>query len=484
MLDIYEKESYNSDTELFLKYLLLLKLSIRSNKLFQESLETKARVYTFIEKRFFENQFKMEIIKAILGRLLEIALEIDEVDFSVALNAASVSSSTAVFSRKPITRFLIKDSHAISSYFTIITHCFVTNPEKSNKDLLNFLLYPLEMMQESIMNNITLTQMNIQNKLLKILKRATVLEFQEQISRHIGKLSSVHTTAQQMQLLLRKLAKYKSSANDETSASLEIPITQSNYVTCLLSTLIDMISGDSIKSFFYFDGNLNSFITLKSPLEFNSIGFCFTGFFRTEITNYNSPQCLLCLLKMKPTSSKGVELLIDGTSHKLTYKMFKRNKGIIVSAETIIFDKCEIRPDRWHKITFAQISNEIILQFDNERIFKEAKDKSCLARSYNVGAIGASINSETKEAQYLLVGETSTWYFFSSGEKLVEAFSDLASKGDYIRLRYRKEGVHQDNFTHFPEPSMWRDLKYFQKEFITTTVMIIEPKVRDKFIYF
>ncbi len=48
LLEIYNKEDYRNDMELFMKFLELIKVLIRSNKPFHENIESRERDFTFI----------------------------------------------------------------------------------------------------------------------------------------------------------------------------------------------------------------------------------------------------------------------------------------------------------------------------------------------------------------------------------------------------------------------------------------------------
>ncbi len=52
LLEVCQKENYAADIELFLRFLNLMKLIVRGNKLFYESKESKAQFYSFILSHF------------------------------------------------------------------------------------------------------------------------------------------------------------------------------------------------------------------------------------------------------------------------------------------------------------------------------------------------------------------------------------------------------------------------------------------------
>lgn len=62
ILDICQKDEYKADVEIFLKFISLLKLIAKGNKLFYESKEHKDRYYSFILSQFSSFLSKVSLI--------------------------------------------------------------------------------------------------------------------------------------------------------------------------------------------------------------------------------------------------------------------------------------------------------------------------------------------------------------------------------------------------------------------------------------
>ncbi len=359
---------------------------------------------------------------------------------------------------------LIKESSAVEAYFRILVRCFKALPEASNAELKAQVLMPLEAMSGSLMNDCVLSTVGVQELLMKILKRASDPEFQRQVSSHIGRISSTNTTARHIQLLMRhflKSSKYVPKAAEE------------DYYLALLDTLIDSISGESIRSLYFFSGQEKSFIKLKNPLPTPGEGICWTGNIRLERGAKDQKQCIFSFLKIKPNEVKGLELYVH--ERKLIYKMIKLHKGDY--STTITLPNIEVREDAWHRVTMAHIANELIVYVDEACCVLDAPTQSFARNKYNCSTVGAAMDPSTNQYHSYFFGEMSSLYFFCPSEKFKEVIKDLAYRGQYLTAMYKHEGIANETHIYSQDPSQYRGLKYIDRDFISTTHFVLDPKV-------
>ena len=240
-LEIFKQPSYCTTMEYFIKYLELLRLIAKENNVLHEN---EKIAYTFVVDQFnlFIDRMDIDIIIMILKYLLNTALE---TEFDPNTN----------FNKK----HHVYDQGAINAYFQILVKCFKCLNDESNIYLKDYVISPLESLTNSFMNNSILADILVQELLMKILKRSRDKEFQKQLSRQMGTINSTSTSVKHLQSLMRGLIKKSKYVKKES---------EEDYFRILLDTLIDCISGNSIRDVYFFSGNTNSFIELNSPLTF------------------------------------------------------------------------------------------------------------------------------------------------------------------------------------------------------------------------
>lgn len=267
-----------------------------------------------------------------------------------------------------------------------------------------------------------------------------------------------------MQIILRDFLK----------GSKNVPIErEEDYYLCLLNTLIDSISGSSIPSLYFFRGNDQSFIRLKTPLKLQRAGICWTGNIRVERSKSKQKQCIFSFLNTKSRDIRGMELYIN--SGKLEYNLIKNQK----EDPPIQFPTIEIREDVWHHITMAHIDKELIIQVDDLQITLDIANQS-FEKEYNIAIIGASIDPNTKTYGNFFFGAMSTLYFFHPTSKFKEAFNDLHKESQYLPLIYKEILSKEERFVLFPENKQ-KSLKFVSKEFATTVLLILDPQVKKPY---
>ena len=362
-----------------------------NNQLYENSSDW----YLFIISRF--NLFlkrsivNISTIKRILEYLIDITLEVNY-DFNNY--------------KGPI---FIHDKNAIEAYFKILVECFKSMHKDSNVHLKEYVLVPLEALTKSFMNNCVLSKLDIQDYLMKILKRSEDNNFQKQITAQIGRVSSSNTTHKQIQSLLRKFVKKSKYVPKEY---------EEKYFISLLDILIDCISGTTIRNVYLFSGNEGSYIELTTPLVCPTPGVFWTGYLRYESGN-NNRQCIFSFLRKKPNECKGIELYIE--NRKLIYRLVKITDKD-ESMEVIMADNrycpegvdpinIEISANIWHRITMIHVGNSFQLIMDGSSYIKEISS-NFLVKEYTIATIGAVVNPETNKSKYNFFGEISTMYFY------------------------------------------------------------------------
>ena len=361
---------------------------------------------------------------------------------------------------------IIKEPSAVEAYFGILVRCFKSMTEESNSELKQQVLVPLEALSNSLMNDCVLSKVAVQELLMKILKRANEKEFQRQVSSHIGRISSTNTTAKHIQLLMRhflKSSKYVAKPYEE------------DYYLSLLDTLIDSISGESIRSLYFFSGLEKSFIKLKSPHPTPGDGICWTGHIRLERGNKERKQCIFSFLKIKPSEVKGIELYVQ--DRKLVYKMIKLYKGD--SSVSLTLPNIEVREDAWHHITMAHIGRELIVHVNEASCTLDAPTQSFARNKYNCSTIGAAMDPSTNQYHSHFFGEMSALYFFCPSPKFKEVIKDLAHRGQHLTSMYKHEGIDNESHIYSQDPSQYKGLKYIDRDFISTTHFVLDPKVHS-----
>ena len=391
----------------------------------------------------------MPVVTALLQSLIGIGLETDSLDLAHPAHG------------------LIKEPSAIETYFKILVKCFKSafGREGASAEIKAYVLAPLEAMSNSLMNDCVLSGIPLQELLMKILKRADERDFRWQVSGHIGRISSTNTSAKHIQILMRHFLK----STKHIPAEL-----QEDYYLALLDTLIDSISGESVRSMYFFSGQEKAFIRLKSPLPTFGRGVCWTGSIRLE--KRSSPgqqQCIFSFLKVKPNEVKGIELYVK--ERKLVYRLVRLKKGDFSTA--VVLPGLEIRDDSWHHITMAHIDREVSVYLDETLAsctLDSGAHQAFAKHKYNYSTVGAALDPGTSKYHSFFFGEMSALHFFVPSSKFKEAFKDLAHRGQHLASLYKHEasalGSHQD-------PGPLKGLKYADKEFIATTHFILDPKV-------
>ena len=303
---------------------------------------------------------------------------------------------------------------------------------------------------------------------MKILKRAADKEFLAQLSAHIGRISSIHTSAHHMGRLMRHFLRESKYVPKER---------ETDYFICLLDTLIDLISGESYNSLFFFNGNDKSFITLKTPLIFPDLGLYWTGWIRLETGNIANKQCILSFLKADTNDVKGVEFFIQ--DRKLFYRLVKMSKGD--SSTCISIPGVEIRENVWIHITMAHIGRELMTYVDSY-FHVEDLGVQTYSKDYNIATIGACIDPFTNQAMNHFFGAMSALYFFKPIAKLKDTFKEIAQNGQNIELAYKSESILEENLLYFPEYSKCKGMKFMNQEFVQSTLIVVDPNVRSYII--
>lgn len=298
---------------------------------------------------------------------------------------------------------------------------------------------------------------------MKILKRTADKEFLAQLSAHIGRISSIHTTARNMGRLMRHFLRESKYVPKEREL---------DYFLCLLDTLIDLISGESYNMFFFFNGIEKSFVTLKTPLIFPDLGLYWTGWIRLETGNLEKKQCILSFLKAETNEVKGVVVFIQ--NRKLHYKLVKIYKG--ETSTCISIPGIEIRENVWCHITMAHIGRELITYVDSY-VNVEDLGVQTYSKDYNMATIGAYVDPVTNQASDHLFGEISALYFFRPIVKLKDTIKEIAQNGKNIELAFKSESTLEENLLYFPEYSKCKGMKFMNPEFLLSTLLVVSPNV-------
>lgn len=293
------------------------------------------------------------------------------------------------------------------------------------------------------------------------MKRTIDKEFLTQLSAHIGRISSIHATPRNVGKLMRhflRVSKYVPKERED------------DYYLCLLETLIDLISGESHNSLFFFNGTEKSFIQLKSPFLCSDSGLYWTGWIRLEAGNSDKKQCIISFLKQETNDIKGVEVFI--LDHKLFYNLLKP-QSVPIKLPVI-----EIRENVWVHITMAHIGKELITYVDGSNSVEDIGTYA-YPKEYNIATIGAAIDPSNNQQINNLLGEISALYFFKPLAKLKETIKEIAHYGQHLNLAYRNQSALEENLLYFPEYSQCKGLKFMNREFINCTLLVVDPTVSN-----
>ena len=230
--------------------------------------------------------------------------------------------------------------------------------------------------------------------MLKLGRHISVNDIQRHLSSHVGRIGSTHTTPQHMCYLLR-LMREKTHSID--------PL----YFQSLIDTLVDMILGESITSFYMLDGSERAFIRLKTPVVFTAKGYCCSGNIQLEKDEQKSRQCVFSLSRLgKPGNLAGIELYTEGGA--LLYHIFKGVNDVFMP-----IPKLELKEHTWHSIGVSHFDKELTVRVDEFSYKVEcAPVSSILAQNFDSATIGASIDPTTLRPQHHFLGEMSTLCFY------------------------------------------------------------------------
>ena len=221
-------------------------------------------------------------------------------------------------------------------------------------------------------------------------------DIQRQLSSHVGRISSVHAAPQQICYLM-KLMRGRSGELD--------PL----YFQNLIDTLVDMILGESIMSFYFFDGSESAFIKLKTPITSAANGYFCTGNIQLERDDNDpaSRHCVFSLLRLRSGDLRGVELYVE--NHALIYRTLKGQTDTYLT-----IPKIELKEYTWHSISVSHFDKELIVRVDESSYKGECAAVSSLAQSFDTATLGASVLPPKMQPKWHFLGEMSTFNFYSS----------------------------------------------------------------------
>lgn len=438
LIDTFQKNAYKDDIKCFLKFLKILKAVARENKLYRASSEAQDFVYAFTSHTlgaFIVNSVAtVESVQSALRLLLDIAVD---TDFDAKRNDLS-----------------IRELKAMNEYFKVLVKCFKKWPLDSNRELCSYVTVPLKTLQNSFVSSYLLAKMEVQELLMRILKRASDIEFQVAISGFVGRISSIHITSRCMKLILKRFIKESKHVSQGY---------KEKYFEFLVNTLISTITGDSIKNLYFFPGD--SFIKLETPLRNTATGLFFVASIRCETRNLQKSQCIFSLLEVNGNRVKGVELFInDG---KLVYTLLnvgRANNSLIMTIPDI-----EIVEDRWHRIVVAHIGTSLHI-FASNFHFKNDVDNQAFPKEYNFATIGASMDVERKKYRAFFFGEMSAVYFFSPAGRCREYLESPHFREELFRI----DELGSDSLKN---TSAKNEAKNHCKELLAAPYVVIDPKV-------
>ena len=286
------------------------------------------------------------------------------------------------------------------------------------------------------------------------MKRIPNTEIQMEVATYLGSINSIHCYPKQMKYILKQFTKPEKSIS---------------YIQTLLGMLNNIISGEHIQDFFFFDGQENSFISLKNTITYPVNSICMTGYIRFEGDALNRDQCIFSFLSEAEKEAKGVELFVKKKC--LVYRTINSSKE--VRFYEIPFTESSIKKDVWHHISLIHIGLELIIYLDDNMWKKNIIDNSPFAKTYNYAMIGASLDLKTCKPSNHFYGEMSTICFFQLKQNIKDAFKTIAFKENIWQYQFIDEDSEKPNFFTCPK---WNKLNLF-KELMQNAAIIIDPRV-------
>ncbi len=182
----------------------------------------------------------------------------------------------------------------------------------------------------------------------------------------------------------------------------------SAYFQSLIDTLVDMILGESIMSFYFFDGGENSFIRLRTPLTCLANGYYCTGNIQLERDESRGRHCVFSFLRLKSGDPRGVELYTENNA--LVYRTVKGQNDTLIPVP-----KIELKEYTWHSLAVSHFDKQVVVRVDETTVKIECGTAiSSLAQSFDFASIGASVALPSLRPQHHFLGEMSLFRFHSS----------------------------------------------------------------------
>jgi len=441
LTEIYQKDAYLKDVEFFMKYMEFMKNTAIENSYFYDTNTTKDFMYNSIYQKavnfITENSdiFGVGNLKIILENLIQVAFSSDKIsEFDKVKNIK------------------IYEINSLEIAYNLLSFYFKTNKISANSNLLNFVFLPIEISTNSLKNIYTLSHSIIIN-LLSIFKHISAIENKSKLVILLGNICSVNSNASQISKIMKNLGK----------------------IDGFTDLLINTISGDTIKSMFYFDGNERSFIKLQPPPQNSFIsGILWNGNIRLEPTNSNlSTKGIWSLLYNTATECKGISLQIHDL--KLVCKFTRQTKKEDQSIYINLADTIKFKENCWHAITTIISKNEICGYFDDTFFKIQIKDFVSL-KNINIAVLGAELEFLTGHAVNFFCGEMSSQYFFSYSTKIKDSIKEIAFNNNFEKYFINEQVLNEnENFFEFTE--VQKKLKYLSSELRNSLIYKIDPIV-------
>ena len=247
------------------------------------------------------------------------------------------------------------------------------------------------------------------------------------------------------------------------------------FVLTILNIFNNIISGEYICEFFHFSGTEDSFISLKTPLNYPIGGVCCTGYFLMETSDSNKTQCIFSFMQIIENDVKGVELYI--INKKIVYKMING-----IDTWNICFDNSEIRTNTWHHITIAHTYKDLTIYLDENVWVKENIEALNFIKSYNYATFGASIDYKTKNPKFNFNGLMSAFGFFNPCQKVTEVLAKISSEENVWKYSILNEEFSKLHTQFFIELPPMENIKAFHQVLSANSLILIDPRVQIKLI--
>jgi len=292
--------------------------------------------------------------------------------------------------------------------------------------------------------------------LIKILKAAKA-ELIDEIINSLASINGINTTITHIQKLLRSFIKKPKNL---------LHIQVKDYTHALLKVLVNSITKKSRSSFYSFKGN--SYILLNRPICTFNKGLCWTGYIHPEKTT-ESKQCIISFMSHYENNVKGFEIYLK--RRKLTYSTVNTQGGY----KRMTYSTGEVPMNQWSHIVFSHVGNELVI-FINKVQYVMDVPSQMLPKEYNVGMIGANMDYKTMYPCDYFIGEMSILYFYHPTALFLASIKDIVLKDKYLPLLYD----HGDRLEGFSASK--GNMKFMSKEFLNTTLFILDPKVFYNYI--